>query len=543
MRRLLLSLVPGPPAVLAMRAISACTWALRPARLAALAATLALSSARVASAQATLPTGFTDQLVIGGLSNPTGMAFLPDGRLLLVEQFSGRIRLLVNGALAATDPVAVVPSVRSGGERGLLGIAVDPGFPARPYVYVHCDDSNAFVIRITRFTVGGDLAFTGNGSLTIDPASRRDVITGIPDVNSNHNGGTVHFGPDHMLYASFGEDGMGCAAQDTSGLRGVILRMDVSGMPAGGGSPPSQALIAPPDNPFSSGGLDGRLIWAFGLRNPFRFHIDPLNGALLIADVGEDTWEEIDRAPTGGLDFGWERFEGPALRDAGCALTLPETAPIYAYQRGPDPTATISGGVYRAPAGATQRFPGEYDGDYFFSEYYSGIMRRLKGSGTSWSIAPPAPGQVDPNNWATGLQEVSDYALGPDGSLWFCRQFTSPSTPTGQIRRIVYTGTAGTPAPPPALGPQFAAPYPSPASGTTHFRWTLSEPTVVTLEICDLEGRIVRRLVGPESEDARAYTRAWDGRDDRGRLLPAGVYRAVLTAGGRTLEHRTTRVR
>src|SRR5690349_1924581 len=98
------------------------------------AAALLALAARQASAQpAVLPSGFTDQLLVGGLSFPTGMAFLPDGRLLFVEQFSARIRLLVNGALAATDPVCTVPSVRSGGERGLLGIAVDPGFPARPY--------------------------------------------------------------------------------------------------------------------------------------------------------------------------------------------------------------------------------------------------------------------------------------------------------------------------------------------------------------------------------------------------------------------------
>ena len=504
---------------------------------------LALALAHDASAQAaTLPAGFTDQLVVGGLSNPTGMAFLPDGRLLFVEQFSARIRLLVNGALAATDPVCTVPSVRSGGERGLLGIAVDPGFPARPYVYVHCDDSQSFVIRITRFTVAGDLAFTGTGSLTIDPLTRRDVITGIPDVNSNHNGGTVRFGPDSKLYASFGEDGQGCAAQDTFALRGVILRMDVSSIPAGGGSPPSHVLIAPPDNPFPNGGLNGRLIYAFGLRNPFRFQIDPLNGALFIGDVGQDSFEELDRAPVGGLDFGWERFEGPLLLDASCTLTMPATAPIHSYMRGPESAAVISAGVYRVPSGATQPFPGDYDGNFFFSDYYDGLLRRMKGSGSSWSIAPPAPGQADPDNWASGLVQVSDYAVGRDGALWFCRQFTGMGS-TGQIRRIAYTGTVDVPGSAPGAAPRFATPWPSPARGDSHFSWTLSMPATVTLVIFDLQGRIVRRLVGPEAEEARGYARTWDGSDDRGRRVPPGVYRAVLTAGGHVLEHRTTRMR
>ena len=192
-----------------------------------------------ARAQATLPDDFVDELVVGGLDLPVGMAFLPDGRLILVEQKSARIRLVVNGALAAVDPVVVVPGVRIvGPERGLLGITVDPGFPARPYVYVHCNDSSSLIIRITRFTVGGDLAFTGNGSLTIATSTRRDVINNAPDAQGNHNGGTVRFGPDGMLYASLGEDAAECAAQDTSGLRGVILRLDVSGIPAGGGSAP-----------------------------------------------------------------------------------------------------------------------------------------------------------------------------------------------------------------------------------------------------------------------------------------------------------------
>jgi glucose/arabinose dehydrogenase len=500
-----------------------------------------LLHARDGWAQAALPTGFQDQLVASGLAYPTGMAFLPDGRLLFVEQFSARIRLLVHDALAATDPVATVPSVRTGTERGLLGIAVDPGFPARPYVYAHCTDASASVVRVTRFTVGGDLAFTGNGSLTIDTATRYDVIANVPDLNPNHNGGTLRFGTDGMLYASFGEDGMGCAAQDTSGLRGVILRMDVSRLPAGSGGPAPRDLITPPGNPFPNGGLNARLIWAFGLRNPFRFQIDRLNGALLIGDVGENTWEEIDRAPVGGLDFGWKRFEGPDLLDDTCVLTLPETAPI-AYYPHTASQAVVCAGLYRPPAGATRPFPGDYDGDCFFSDYYSGFLRRLKGSGTSWSIAPPAPGQADPDNWATGLLGVSDYAVGPDGSLWYCRQFTSGS-PSGQIRRIVRTSTVGVPHAPSGAAPLFATPSPSPSRGTVRFSYELREPAEVSLVILDAAGRIVRRLAGPEAGQARAYDRVWDGRDDRGSALPAGIYRAVLTVGGRTLERRAALLR
>ena len=508
-----------------------------------LEACLALGGPHAASAQAAVPTGFQDQLVVGGLSLPTGIAFLPDGRLLIVEQSTARIRLIVNGALAVIDPVATVPGVRSGGERGLLGIAPDPGFPARPYVYVHCNDASAFVVRITRFTVGGDLSFTGNGGLTIDPATRFDVIASIPDVNSIHNGGTVRFGPDGMLYASFGEDGMGCAAQDTSGLRGEILRLDVSHLPPGAGGPPQPALITPPGNPFPNGGLNARLIWAFGLRNPFRFQIDPLNGALLIGDVGENSWEEVDRAPAGGLDFGWSRFEGPASLDPSCTLTEPASAPIHAYYRNGTEAAIVGGPLYRAPGGAASPFPGEYDGDYFFSDYYQGFLRRLKGSGTSWLVAPTVPGQPDTAHWATGMQFVSDYAVGPDGSLWYCRQCTGGScTGSGAIRRIVRTSTVAVPHARP-VGPFFAPPFPAPSSGNVHFSCSLPEPAKVTLAILDLGGRVVRRLAGPATEGAGAYAWIWDGRDDRGRIQPTGVYRAVLSAGGRTLERRVALVR
>jgi len=411
-----------------------------------LTAGVALVSAALpapASAQATVPSGFQDLLVTGGLSTPVGMAFLPDGRLLVIEQTTGRVRLLVRGAIASTDPVGTVSGVNtSGGERGLLGIAVDPGWPARPYLYTHHTHlSSPTHVWISRFTLTGDLTGTGNGGLAMDAASRYDLITDIPDAANNHNGGTLRFGPDGMLYVSLGEDATPCAAQDTASLRGVILRLDVSRLPGGAGGPPSRSLITPADNPFVNASTPNtRLIWAYGLRNPFRFHIDPSTGALFIADVGQDTWEEVDRAPQGGMNFGWPIREGPAsyLGTGACPTPGSLTGPLYSFDHGSG-NAVMSAGVYRRPAGTYDGFPPGYEGNYFFSDYYSGFMWRLSESGGVWGLAPSVPGQPSSTNWGTGFDSVSDYLVGPDGALWYCQQSS------GQIRRVVFTAADSIP--------------------------------------------------------------------------------------------------
>lgn len=394
---------------------------------------LAAFAPHTTHAQGTVPTGFADQLVTSGFSSPVGMALLPDGRVFVIEQRNGRVRLIVNGRIAATDPVGTVPNLNTlGGERGLLGVAVDPGWPARPYLYTHSTTTGSPArVHVSRFTVTGDLAGTGNGSLAFDAASRYELIDDIPDDAINHNGGTLRFGTDGMLYVSLGEDAQPCAAQDTSSLRGVILRLDVTRLPAGGGGPPDHSLITPAGNPFvASGGTHARLIWAYGLRNPFRFHVDPANGALFIGDVGQDTWEEVSVATQGGRNFGWPIREGNAAYSGGCAAVGSLTSPIFAF--GHDEGASVmSAGVYRRPVSSRNGFPPAYEGDYFFSDYSTGYLWRLKRGASSWAVAAPVPGQPDSKYWGIGFESVPDYLLGPDGALWYCRQSS------GEVRRIV----------------------------------------------------------------------------------------------------------
>ena len=502
--------------------------------LALLAALSAVTAARPVAAQTSLPTGFSDLLVAGALDFPVGMAFVDSRRLLVIEQKSAKIRLLVDGALSVTDPVCTVDNVQTAGdEQGLLGIAVDPLWPAQPYVYLHCDElTPANTIRISRYAVTGDLSFTGNGALSIDIASRRDLINSLPDIAENHNGGTLRFGPDGKLYDSMGEDAQGCLAQGDSTLHGVILRLEVNNLPGGPGGPSSLDVITPSDNPqVGSSNANTRLIYAYGLRNPYRFHIDPTNGDLFIADVGQSRYEEIDHATTGPLNFGWPHFEGPAVLQASCVAIAP-VAPIFSYDRAGFTAAVISAGIYRSSLPPASSFPAGYQGDYFFSDYYQGFLRRIQLSGSTWSLAAREPGQPNATDWGTGFGGVSDYLIGPEGALWYVRQFagTVPQNGTGQIRRIVYN--ASSPPLPGGGGVTFAEPYPSPAPGYANLSYTLESDAVVRLVIFDLNGRLVRRIEDGTQRTAGTYQPTWDGTDDDGRSVRAGLYAIRLLAGG-----------
>jgi len=495
-----------------------------------------LAAATPARGQLTLPPNFADDLILGGIPEPVGMAFLSDGRLLFTERTNARIRLIVNDVIAAIDPVITVPNVRStGGEQGLLGIAVDPGWPARPYLYIHYDYSGSATIRISRYTVGGDLGFTGNGSLTIDPATRYDILTDIPDNASNHNGGTLRFGPDGKLYISLGDDATSCLGQNLTVLAGKILRLDIAALPAGGGGPPAKSLITPADNPYvGNANANAKLVGYWGLRNPFRFAIDPVTGSLVIGDVGQSTQEELDYVSALGRNLQWPIYEGDVPGPTTCAGVDSTTFadPILAYPR--TEGQAVNGGVlYRRPAAGASRFPAEYDGDIFYSDFYEPYVRRLKQTAGVWAPAFTA-GQPNANDWANGSSFVSDWLTAPDGSLWYC------GLVSGMLRRIRYTGT--TSVPPPERVFEFRAPYPSPSSGSVSFAYQLAAETDVRLAIYELRGRLVREVLRVP-QGAGPHGAQWDGRDRHGHRAGAGVYIAALTVGGERFERRFTLVR
>jgi glucose/arabinose dehydrogenase len=220
---------------------------------------LVLCAALAARAGAsTLPTGFVETQVGGGLTGATAMAIAPDGRILVAEQ-AGAVRVVAGGALLPT-PFARLAADATG-ERGLLGIAVDPGFPATPYVYVYYSAADIGANRLSRLVAAGDVAAPGEPVL----AELSPYGTAIW-----HMGGALVFGTDDKLYVGVGDHQNTSLPQSLASLPGKLLRFERDG-------------TIPPDNPFfdTASGL-ARAIWAYGLRNPFMAAADPASGRLFI---------------------------------------------------------------------------------------------------------------------------------------------------------------------------------------------------------------------------------------------------------------------
>ncbi len=511
--------------------------------LLALAAHLVGIGVATKPVRAATPTYFLEEAVLAGIDAPSNSQFLPDGRILITGQYTAQVTLVVGDSPAVAFVAGTIPNVRSGGEAGLLGVTVDPRFPARPHLYVHATHTPPNEIRVTRYTLTGDLAWAGNGAMSIDPGSARVILAGLPDLAPKHNGGTLRFGIDGMLYIALGDDDDPCRAQDLTKLQGKILRVDVSGVPAGAGAAPRYATITPPGNPFvAHADSAARLVWALGLRNPFSFTIDPLTGCLVIGDVGNELWEEIDLACSGGRNFGWPHFEGPVRTTLTCAGadTTALVAPAYTYVHTEPGFSVFAGPVYRVPAGATDPFQPENEGMIFMGDTWRGWVRRLAPSGPDWTLAPPEFGQPNATDWATGPRYITSMHVGPlDGSLYFTMLYrTTPTSGPGELRRFRYVGptTAVDDSPVGGSNLAFTGAHPSPARGDGLVELAWRQPTAapINLRMHDVRGRFVRALVSA-AEGVRAagpHHVAWDGRAADGSRAAAGIYVATLEAQG-----------
>ncbi len=363
-------------------------------------------------AQLDLPRGLTRTTVASGFTAPIAFDFIPDGRILVAEQFTGNI--LQTTPQGTVNLVGTIPNLRIGGAtQGLLSIAVDPAYPVRPYLYAWFSAQGGPFIHLSMYTLT-DVA----GVLSL--GSEYVILDDVPDNDPMHNGGALRFGPDGMLYISVGDDHDSCAALDPNVLSGSILRLDVSALPQAGSGPPPKTLLTPSDNPFLTMTPEAGLVWATGLRNPFRFQIDPIAGDLFVTDVGENTWEEVNLVSGGGVNLGWPINEGPDPFNPNCANpTTPAVLPILSVLH-PNALALMAFGLYREPASHSRSSLGpEYDGEFFFADFYHGDVQRLRYDGTQWLTPPPVAEQPSPLVWGSAFFGATDARFGPDGSLYY----------------------------------------------------------------------------------------------------------------------------
>ncbi|HEV8230923.1 MAG TPA: PQQ-dependent sugar dehydrogenase, partial [Thermoanaerobaculia bacterium] len=357
---------------------------------------------------------FSDTAVVTGLNQPTDFAFLPDGRILILER-PGRVMIVGPSGGAPAVAADLTPLVEdNASERGLLGICLHPDFATNGYVFLYFTTTAMSVTRnrISRFTMTGS---------TISAASEAIILDNISSQNGNHNGGTILIGPDGKLWAAPGDSGTGGAkAQNLSpypyegAFSGKVLRMELDGSPAAG-------------NPYLSDATKEPRIWAYGFRNPFRFSFRPSNGSLYLGDVGQSTREELDVGVAGG-NFGWPYREGTVAGPGGaCPMTTTCLPPVFDYGR--TVGTVITGGVF-----VTGNAYPTLQGKYVFADYGSSWIKYLEFNASDALVG----GLQD---LATAAEGPVAFHQGPDGNLYYA------AINTGRIYRVNYSNPFYTLAP------------------------------------------------------------------------------------------------
>lgn len=344
------------------------------------------------------------QKVVEGFKQPVAIVAASrdanDKRLFIVEQ-GGTIRAATTaGNLAPEAFLDITAKVKNGGEQGLLGLAFHPKPSEQPYFYVNYTDKNGDTV-IARYTIQN----VADETWSADPGSEK-ILLAVNQPYDNHNGGDLAFGPDGYLYIGLGDGGSGGdpqdRAQDKDELLGKLLRIDVdNGDPYG----------IPASNPFANGGGRGE-IWAWGLRNPWRFSFDRTNGDLFIADVGQGEWEEINYQPAnkGGLNYGWRCYEGThEFNTAGCQAAETYTKPIAEYDHSEDRCSVTGGYAYRG-----SQFPALL-GKYFYGDYCGGQLYYTEQSAGAWTVVNAAETDTLISTFgedAAGELYLADYQAG-----------------------------------------------------------------------------------------------------------------------------------
>lgn len=352
------------------------------------------------------PPTLTKQPIASGLDFPIFItAAKGDTTRLFIVELPGKIRLVKNGVLQTEPFLDITELTCDIAENGLLGLAFDPNYTTNGYFYVSYNESNNCNLQISRFSRS-----LGNPDIA-DTASEESVLfIDQPDA-PNHNGGSLMFGPNNgYLYIPTG-DGTCCgdpflSAQDSLSLRGKILRIDVTSLP----------YTIPPGNPYTGASSALDEIWAMGLRNPYRSSIDRQTGDLYIADVGQDTWEEVSFVPSsnpGGVNFGWPIIEGrhcynPSSNCDSSGLRFP----IAEYQHLGGFCSITGGYVYRGCGMPSLQ------GYYMFGDFCVGDIWLIKHDGDSVSEFFDVSSQI-----GVGGAELSGFGEDASGEMYVAELF------------------------------------------------------------------------------------------------------------------------
>ena len=333
--------------------------------------------------------------LVARFDNVTHVAAPPgDPRLFVVEQ-AGRVRLVKGGKPVARPFLDIASQVRHRGEQGMLSIAFAPDFASSGKFYVDYNGTDG-AVRVVEYAVGSDPD-------RADPGTRRELLR-IPKPHENHNGGQLVFDAKGMLIVSIGDGGSGNDpdnnAQDLGSILGKLLRIDPK--PAGG-----KPYGIPPDNPYVSRSGARPEVWAYGLRNPWRFSFDPETGDLYVGDVGQYAIEELNavpRAKQAGANYGWRVFEGRRRNFKG---ETPNTAgaliePVHQFNHDGGRCVITSGVVYRGSVAALR-------GKFLFGEYCTGAL---------WSIPAGTAARPEVTTLALSAPQVSTFGVDGFGEVY-----------------------------------------------------------------------------------------------------------------------------
>jgi glucose/arabinose dehydrogenase len=333
--------------------------------------------------------------VVSGLSHPVDLQFPNDGsnRAFVVQQ-AGSIRIVASGSLLSSPFLDITAKVSSGGEMGLLGLAFHPQFTQSHLFYVHYDRT---VAGQTQSVIAEYHVSAGDMNVA-DPNSERILLT-VDQPFSNHKGGQIVFGPDGLLYIGLGDGGSGGDpmgnGQNLQTMLGKMLRIDVNHQSGG------KQYAIPPSNPFANGGGLPE-IFAYGLRNPWRFSFERGGTRLFVGDVGQDAFEEVDILES-GKNYGWNVMEGLHCYNPSTSCTMTGlTMPILEYPHR-DGEAVIGGFIYKGTAISG------LSGAYVFGDYISG---------TIWRLVESPPGTWTRSTLLSSGRNISSFAQDTSGELY-----------------------------------------------------------------------------------------------------------------------------